>query len=305
MRVAIIDCGTNTFHLLVAEFNKNEKFNIIHKEMKDVKLGKKTIIKNEISPESMQRGINAFKELVSSAKSFNPEKIAATATSAVRSSSNGQVFVDEVFKLTGIRINVIDGNREASLIFKGVKLAAKSINKPVLIMDIGGGSTEFIIAANDEVVFKHSFDLGVARLLQKIKPSDPIKNDEIAGIHKFFDRELGLLKEQITKYHEIDLIGCSGSFESIHSIICKQFYNKSNNGDIVQINDGDFNKVHELLISSSEEKRYGIKGLTSMRVDTIVLADVFINYIKNSYPVKNTFVSYFALKEGVLAEFLT
>ncbi|MFO8066649.1 MAG: hypothetical protein R6U11_03605 [Bacteroidales bacterium] len=251
MKAAIIDCGTNTFHLLLADYDTYGEFNIVHKEMKDVKLGKKTIIKNEISPESMQRGINAFQQLLSSAKSFNPEKILATATSAVRSSSNGQVFVDEVFKLTGVKINVIDGDREASLIFKGVKLAAKSISKPVLIMDIGGGSTEFIIAANDEVVFKHSFDLGVARLLQKIKPSDPIKNNEIAEIHRFFDRELGLLKEQITKYQEIDLIGCSGSFESIHSIICKQFYNKSNNGDIVQINDADFNKVHELLKSAS------------------------------------------------------
>jgi exopolyphosphatase / guanosine-5'-triphosphate,3'-diphosphate pyrophosphatase len=302
---AIIDCGTNTFHLLIAKHDNAGNYEIIHADIRNVKLGQNTILKNEISPEAMQRGIIAFNEFVDKAKEFKSDQIYATATSAVRSSKNGNVFVDEVFDKTGVKINVIDGNREAQLIYNGVKLALSNIDDTVLIMDIGGGSTEFILAKNNTIIYKHSFDLGVARILQKFSPSDPIKSIEISEIKEFLKVQLQPLAEIIAENPVNNLIGCSGSFESIHSIISNELYNKNpNNTEIEKFDNDDFSSVYQKLIKSKEKERYSIKGLIPMRVDTIVLASIFIEFIKSNFGIKNVFVSYFALKEGVLAELL-
>jgi exopolyphosphatase / guanosine-5'-triphosphate,3'-diphosphate pyrophosphatase len=302
---AIIDCGTNTFHLLIAKHDNVGNYEIIHADIRNVKLGQNTILKNEISTEAMQRGIIAFSEFVDKAKEFKSDQIYATATSAVRSSKNGSVFVAEVLSKTGVKINVIDGSREAQLIYSGVKLALSNIDDTALIMDIGGGSTEFILAKNNTIIYKHSFDLGVARLLQKFAPSDPIQNKEISHIQEFLKSELQPLAEMVAKNPVNNLIGCSGSFESIHSIISNELYNKNPiNTKIEKFNNDDFLKVYQKLVISKEEERYSIKGLIPMRVDTIVLALIFIDFVRSFFGIKNLFVSYFALKEGVLAELI-
>ncbi len=304
MRLAIIDCGTNTFHLLVADLDNAGNYSFVYKDIKNVKLGKDTILNNKILPESMERGYKAIDEFISVANKLKSEKTIITATSAVRSADNGNVFVDEVFKRTAVRINVIDGDREADLIYKGVKLAMDDFNDAVLIMDIGGGSTEFILAKNDSIIYKHSFDLGVARLLQKFNPSDPITKKNINEIHDYFNLRLKPLLDQIKKVPVSKLVGCSGSFESLHSMIYSQIYNTPIDKEIkiAPIKENDFRLIYNKLLASTEANRLKMKGLIPMRVDTIVLASVFINYVITTFQINEVFYSAFALKEGVLAE---
>ncbi|MBS4012472.1 MAG: Ppx/GppA family phosphatase [Bacteroidetes bacterium] len=303
MIAAIIDCGTNTFHLLIAEYDNSGNYKILKRLMKNVKLGQNTILNNQISPEAFQRGISAFYELTQVANSFNPNEILAYATSAVRSAENGKEFVEAVYNKTGVSIKVIDGDKEAYYIYNGVALALKNILEPILIMDIGGGSTEFILAENNNIIFKKSFDLGVARILQKFQPQNPITPENIIAINNFLKTELDSLSNIVSQYNVNKLVGSSGSFESVYSIICKELYNVDPDDNIksVSILNNDFLMVYNKLISSSELDRKRIKGLIPMRIDTIVLAVLFIEFVRNQYNINELVFSNFALKEGVLS----
>ena len=141
MLTAIIDLGTNTFNLLIAESYPGKQYKIIYKEELPVKLGEGGITKRIISPAPFTRGIEAIKKHKTTIGKFTVQNIHAFATSAIRRASNGEEFVKTVFNETGIHINIIPGEKEAAYIYKGVKLAGLLNDQPSLIMDIGGEST--------------------------------------------------------------------------------------------------------------------------------------------------------------------
>ncbi|RYD71240.1 MAG: exopolyphosphatase, partial [Sphingobacteriales bacterium] len=176
MRFAIIDLGTNTFHLLIAEAN-NKSFEILYKTNKPVKLGEGRINDNIIIPSAFERGISALKEFRETIDGYHVDKVRATATSAVRSANNGGDFVSAVRKETNIAIEIITGDEEATAIYEGVKLSG-AINDLALIMDIGGGSVEFILCDTEKLIWKKSYNIGAARLMQKYFKSDPISADD-------------------------------------------------------------------------------------------------------------------------------
>ena len=302
-RCAVIDLGTNTFNLLIAEYSHNN-YTILYKEEHPVKIGEGGITKNIIAETPFQRGIDALKKYKDIIQSFNIESIHAFATSAIRSASNGEVFVRTAHLETGISIEVIPGDEEASFIYKGVELAGILDDKPSLIMDIGGGSTEFIIADNKNLFWKQSFNLGVSRLLQKFNPSDPVSTSDLKKLCDFFDETLTPLFEQVKTFKPYEIIGCSGSFESFANMIqMKNNYTKESE-IFIQIDISDFSDLYETLLKSSEAERYQIKGLAAMRVDTIVFAAVFVKHLLKKLKLKKLIASHYALKEGVLSDII-
>jgi exopolyphosphatase/guanosine-5'-triphosphate,3'-diphosphate pyrophosphatase len=190
MIFAVIDLGTNTFNLLIAERLPNCTFRKIFNTKIAVKLGQGTINSGYIADAPFQRGINALKQYQQYILDHNVEHTYAFATSAIRSASNGNEFVMQAKKIAGITITVIDGNEEADLIYHGNRMAVNMTNDISLIMDIGGGSTEFILANKETVFWKHSYLLGAARLLEKFKLSDPITNHETVDFKDYLKHEL-------------------------------------------------------------------------------------------------------------------
>ncbi len=124
-------------------------------------------------------------------KKYEVEEIRAFATSAIRNASNGEEFVEEVEERQfGFRVRIIPGDREAELIYKGVRQAIPLDEKKVMILDIGGGSNEFIICNQKGIIWKHSFELGMARILELFDLSDPITHEEIMALESYFSQEL-------------------------------------------------------------------------------------------------------------------
>jgi exopolyphosphatase/guanosine-5'-triphosphate,3'-diphosphate pyrophosphatase len=200
MTIAIIDLGTNTFNLLVAQSNGSGKYNIIHESKYPVKLGEGGLTKKIITPAAWQRGIDAIEKHMQTAKGLSAEKFFAFATSATRDASNGKEFVAEIYNRFGLKIEVIDGSREATLIYKGVRQAIDLGDECDLILDIGGGSNEIILANSKEIFWLKSFDLGVSRLMQLFNPSDPITNEQIATIESHIQKELTPLFDAVKKH---------------------------------------------------------------------------------------------------------
>jgi exopolyphosphatase / guanosine-5'-triphosphate,3'-diphosphate pyrophosphatase len=174
-----------------------------------------------------------------------------------------------------------------------------------LIMDIGGGSTEFIIANKNEIFWKQSFQLGVSRLLEKFKPSDPITEENIQEIERFLDQTLEPLFTALNKHGSKTLIGSSGSFDTIAEMIAHKFYSieilKGKKKYKFQLD--DYQWAHQYLLDSDIEKRLSTAGIISMRADMIVLSSIFIQYIITRVKIKKMKLSTYALKEGALDQF--
>lgn len=304
--VAIIDLGTNTFNLLVAEIESGKKHKILLNTKLPVKLGEGGLAKNFITPQAFERGIRAIEQHLLNASKYSPEKVFAFATSAVRSAQNGKEFTNEIKQRFNIDVEVIDGDREAELIYKGVREAVPLNENISLIMDIGGGSTEFILANKNEIFWKYSFNLGAARLLEKFNPSDPILLCEVDAICNYLKAELVPLFSALEKFPAAELIGSSGSFDSLAEMIAHKFYNPDilNNTTHYTFNLDDFYHIHDILLKSTKEERLNMKGLVSMRVDMIVISSIFIHLILQECKLSKMRLSTYSLKEGVLAELI-
>ncbi|WP_425392526.1 exopolyphosphatase [Ekhidna sp.] len=300
MRIAVIDLGTNTFHLMIAQVDKNAH-EILHRERKAVKIGEKGINKGEITESAWDRAVAALKEFKKTIEDHQIEKIFATATSAIRNASNGAALVEEIKSQTGIEIEVISGTREAELIHLGASKALDLGAEKNLIMDIGGGSIEFIIADSRKTYWLRSFEVGGQRLVEKFHRADPITSNEIADLHAFFDAELQPLVEACKEHQPSTLIGCSGTFDTLSDIYCEEKgIERDPKATEYLFGKNVFNSIYEDLISKSREERLKIPGMIEMRVDMIVVACVLIDYIVEKLSLTNIRISAYALKEGIL-----
>lgn len=291
---------------MIARVHEDGQFVVIDKEKIPVKLGEGGINNQLISHTPFQRGLKAMKTHKAKIDRFEVDHILAFATSAIRSANNGQEFVDKVFEETGIQIQAISGDREAELIYYGVNQALDLGLKKSLIMDIGGGSTEFIICDRQTMYWRHSFDLGAARLLEEINPSEPITKQEIKRLKAYLKEQLALLWAAC-KIHDVDtLVGSSGSFDSLAETIYYKFHTEGN--PLVKTEyDFDlkyFDSIYKLLINSTIEKRFKLKGLAAMRVEMIVVAVIMIKFVFKKLKMKSMRLSTFSLKEGMLYDFV-
>jgi exopolyphosphatase / guanosine-5'-triphosphate,3'-diphosphate pyrophosphatase len=307
MKIAVIDLGTNTFNLLVAEVNSINHYRILYNTKMPVQLGKGGINKRTITPDAMERGINTLRKYLHRISTFDVEKIYAFATSAVRSADNGFVFTERVKNELGLEVEIISGEKEAELIYYGVKLGTKMNGETSMIMDIGGGSTEFVICNKHEIFWKKSFDIGAARMLEAFKPSDPLTSDEIDKIESYLNSGLQELFQAVKQYNVSTLVGSSGSFDTFAEIIAHKFYEPAIVENITEytFDLDDFLYTHQLLIKSTKEQRLNTPGLIPMRVDMIVIASIFVNLVLQQTGLKNMKLSAYSLKEGVLNELIS
>jgi exopolyphosphatase / guanosine-5'-triphosphate,3'-diphosphate pyrophosphatase len=309
MRAAVIDLGTNTFNLLIVEIGEGPDYKILYNNKLPVKLGKSGIDKKEIRPDAITRGLNAIERHLQTITEYKAEKTFAFATSAIRSARNGDQFVKMVKQRCGLDVEIINGEREAELIYYGVKQAVQLTCEKVLILDIGGGSNEFIIADSENIYWKKSYPLGVARLLSKFRPSDPISIEEIEFISNYLEERLSDLFEELKKHNINTLVGASGSFETIAAMIRADdphFESETGtNPESIDIDLTDFENLYQKLINSTLKERKQMKGLESMRLEMIVLATLVVKFILQKLKLKRLIQSNFALKEGVIYEMLS
>jgi exopolyphosphatase / guanosine-5'-triphosphate,3'-diphosphate pyrophosphatase len=306
LKIAIIDIGTNTFKLMISRVRVSGEVSLIDKEKIPVKLGEGGLHEGKINEQAFLRGVNALKALKSKIDRFQVDLTLAFATSAIRSSLNGKDFVKKVREETGIRIQTISGEKEAELIYFGVRQALDIGPEKALIMDIGGGSTEFIIADRDQIWWKHSFDLGASRLLQEINPSDPIRREEIRHLKDHLREQLSLLWAACEIHPVKTLIGSSGSFDSLAEMIWHRFHTEEN--PLVKteyhFNLAHFDQMYKILLDSTIEKRFRMKGLAPMRVEMIVVAVILIKFVLKKLKLSEMRLSTYSLKEGMLFNYL-
>jgi exopolyphosphatase/guanosine-5'-triphosphate,3'-diphosphate pyrophosphatase len=297
-----MDLGTNTFHLLIVE-GANE----IVREQDAVKLGEGGINKGMIQPEAFERGIKTMQRFHELIVKYHVQQIRAIATSALRSAANGQAFIDEVKTQTGIAIEIIDGDEEAVYIYKGIKAGGCLSQRNSLIVDIGGGSVEFIICNKEQILWEKSFEIGAARLMDRFHRTDPIPPESITALDIYLGDCLKELFTAASNYHIENLVGSSGVFESYAEVIERE---KGKPFDLKKIKDYQFHKgellgLIEKIVRSSHQERLVTKGIIPIRIDMIVTASLLTRFIIEKLGINKVVMSTNSLKEGVLAEMMS
>ena len=298
-RYAVIDIGTNTCNLLIANILPDGSFETVYDRKLPVKLGRGGIHKEILLPEAIERGISALQSHSDTILEYGAGKVKVVGTSALRGAANRDEFLEKVRRLLGLEIEIIDGELEAMLIFKGVHLSLPDPIGKYLIVDIGGGSIEFILAEDNTITWKKSFNIGIARALETIPLSDPVTPAEIQAYEQWFDMHLQELWG-ICKIHQPQiLVGCSGAFDTFMDIYEK----KAPDLKIRKVSQFPLEaywQIHKRLIQSDHQSRSKMQGMDKMRVEMIVIASVFTNFILRRLQIQTLLHTHNALKEGVM-----
>lgn len=307
MRVAIIDIGTNTINLLVADTRAGGSYNIISSTKVTARLGQGGINDGVITPEAMKRGLDAIDTHMRTLASLGKvDKIVAIGTSAMRCAANSDEFSKAVEDKYGFGIHVITGAEEAQMIFDGVKQVMPLGRERVLILDIGGGSCEFVIANKDGVAWAHSYELGMARILDKFKPSDPISHKEIMAIEAYIrqglSQEGASLYDAIRSFPATTLVGTSGSFDTVAALVADRNHPLLNVAlsTSYEIPMPSFEEVFRKIVNSTAEQRKAMGHMDQSRIDLIVPGAIFINFVLTEMRIERLYQCGFALKQGAI-----
>jgi exopolyphosphatase/guanosine-5'-triphosphate,3'-diphosphate pyrophosphatase len=311
-RVAVIDCGTNTFNLrivdLIPDVEKGLRpWSKVFSLRLPVRLGKGGIDKGVIRPDRIARGLDAIGVMREAIRNYQTDEVFLIATSALRDASNSKVFTESVQNRYGYQVQIISGATEAALIQEGVELTySPPEGETVLTLDIGGGSTECVIWDKQKVVWARSFNVGVARLQALFKISDRFGEDAYEKMKPYLDDMLSPLALSLSKTNPSVLVGSSGSFDTFYSLTKSESKNVLNSGkkfhpsaDVIDVQ--KFDDLAELLIRNTLKDRLNMSGMPPDRADLIPYASAIVKWIQNETEIKNFYRSKYALREGVLS----
>lgn len=298
-RFAAIDLGTNTFHILIAEKNDGGGFTKLHQQREYVYLGRNGVA--HINDESYQKGIETLHVFSNLLSKFNVINYKITGTETFRNADNGKKFIEEVKLNFNLDIDIIDGQEEAEYIYKGVKEYLSSPSGKYLIMDIGGGSVEFIHFDADKMLYSESFPIGISVLYNNFQKSDPLTSEQISETQNWIRNKLQNLTDYLQDKNVDALIGSAGSFEVLTSIL-----NAALNRDIQgEFSTEEYLQIYKEIMPLSKEARLQYPGIPKERVTLIPIAMVLIDFVLNHYKIDKVLVSPYALKEGIISDFIS
>ncbi len=298
---AVIDLGTNTFHLMVASVEENA-LKVHCKLQIPVMIGEKGINDGFIAELAYERGMKALSLFKDQLLIYPVTDLKVFGTSAIRDARNGLQFIEEAENRFGFKIKAISGELEASLIYEGVRRSIPITDQPILVMDIGGGSVEFSIGLKEQIWWKKSYAIGAARLMDKFHHHDPILTEEVLSLQYYLEKELVELKQEASKYQIGILVGAAGSFETLHDVLQLDFNCKAKQmkGMASEITLENLQFFCDKMISFNHAERKSLQGMLIFRSEMIVVSAILMDVVARITNVKRVIISEYALKEGML-----
>jgi exopolyphosphatase/guanosine-5'-triphosphate,3'-diphosphate pyrophosphatase len=301
MKKAVIDLGTNTFHLMITDAGRT-----LFRESRPTKIGKSGINQGLITDEATGRALTVLRYFrgVIDQHQIPVEQVVAIGTSAIRNAGNQAEFIERIRQETGIVIRTISGDEEAGYIYAGVRAAGALDEKMALVIDIGGGSVEFILCTERRVYWKQSFEIGGQRLLERFMDTDPISPSAVSRLNRFFQEQLLPLTNAVHQYAPVVLVGSSGSFDTLIDLqfMHEKGYLPDESQTAFNLPLSEFQRSYELLLTRNHAERMQLPGMIELRVDMIVVGVCLIDYVLRAYGIQQIRVSTYSLKEGVLAD---
>lgn len=308
--LAAIDLGTNSLHMVVVQIQpKLPAFSIIAREKDTVRLGDRDKKTGNLTPAAMERAIAALKRFQGIAQSLNAEQILAVATSAVREAPNGRDFLKQVETDLGLSVNLISGQEEARRIYLGVLSGMEFNNKPHIIIDIGGGSTELILGDSHEPRSLSSTKVGAVRLTAELIATDPISIGEFQYLQAYVRGQLERPVEELRAFlqpgEQPRLVGTSGTIETLVTMHAREKLGTnpfSLNGYQLTLN--DLRDLVNRLRRLNYLERAAIPGMSERRSEIIVAGAVILQEAMTLLGIESLTVCERSLREGVIVDWM-
>jgi exopolyphosphatase/guanosine-5'-triphosphate,3'-diphosphate pyrophosphatase len=301
LRLAAIDVGSNSLHMIVAQIGVDGAVTTLWRAKEMVGLGRASFPSRRLSREAMEQAILALRRFQQEAYTRHCEKIVAVATSAVREASNGGDFILRARRELGINLRVVSARDEARLIYLGVRHAVDLKGGPHLIVDIGGGSVEFIVADEHRPLLLESRKLGAARMTAQFVKSDPIDAGDLEALLEHYDRELMPIIQNIEDFKPTHALGTSGTLENLAEM-CGSINDGNGQPGIIEAE--RLSRLVGKLIESRAKDREKLQGLDAQRRDQIIAGALLANELMRRLNLRKIELCRSALREGILVEYL-
>jgi exopolyphosphatase/guanosine-5'-triphosphate,3'-diphosphate pyrophosphatase len=308
--LAAIDIGTNSIHMVVVQIDPTlPAFTIIAREKDTVRLGDRDPKTGNLTPEAIERAIAALQRCKDLATSMNAAHIVAVATSATREAPNGLEFLERVESEVGIFVNLISGQEEARRIYLGVLSGMDFQNQPHVIIDIGGGSTELILADSQEPRFLSSTKVGAVRLTREFVTTDPISEAECAYLRAYvrgmLERAVDELRYYVKPGEQLRLVGTSGTIETlaiIHALEKQGEVPNPLNG--YQMSRKDLREMVKRFAAMNYEQRFAIPGMSDKRAEIILAGATILLEAMTMLGLETITICERSLREGVIVDWM-
>lgn len=300
MKIGAIDIGTNSMRLLIADYINGSLLNR-EKYVNTTRIGQGVDKQGYIVDEAISRNVNALKEFLDICNKKGCEHVFAMGTSALRDSKNTDEFIRIVKDKTGIDLEIISGLEESNLGFLGVLEGLEEDNK-IFVIDIGGGSTEFIIGDKDGIEFAKSENIGALRMTEKFLKDEQINNIEFDNMKNFIKEEIKTTLSIIKQRNVKKLVGIGGTITSLSAINQKlEIYSmqKIHNSKLSQ---KEVEKILQNLINMTLSDKKQLKGLQPKRADIITAGVEILNIIMKELRINEIIVSEYDNLEGLICQ---
>jgi exopolyphosphatase/guanosine-5'-triphosphate,3'-diphosphate pyrophosphatase len=303
MRIAAIDIGTNSVHMIVCRIRPDLSFEVIDREKDMIRMGAGSLDGRALTASTMSTAMQTLSKFKRLADSHGVDEIIASATSAVREAENGGDFVAAVRRNLGIRVRVISGTEEARLIHQAAAYATGVGARAAVVIDIGGGSTEITLGTARRMQIGRSFKLGVIRLTERFVKSDPVTRREERRMAKRIRKEIRSFAKQVRKRGFRRVIGTSGTILALGPLAmgARRVPNEVRN---LRVDARDFRRLRKRLTELTLEERLKLPGLDPRRADLSVAGAVLIDELLSELGADDISLCDFALREGLVLDYI-
>ncbi len=304
MRLAAIDIGTNSIHMIVVKVRPDLSFEVIDREKDMIRLGAGGLDGRSITPTAMAAALQTLAKFKRLAETHKVDEIVAAATSATREADNGGDFIAEVDRLTGIKIRVISGTEEARLIHIAAGYGVDIGPSTAVVIDIGGGSVEVTLGTATQLALGKSFKVGVIRLTERFVKSDPLSHHDERRLIKHLNREMGVYLDQVASRGFDRVIGTSGTILSLGALASSASDSGLEEVRNRRVTAKSLHRLRKKLTHLSLEERLAMPGLDPRRADLSVGGSVLLDTIIRRLGADEFTLCDLALREGLVLDYI-
>ena len=298
-RLAGLDLGTNTFLLLIADVRENALAPLFEKETV-VRLGKGVDAHGNLNDEAMQRGLACMREYAALAREYGCEKISAVGTSALRDAKNREAFLQLLQQETGIAVNVISGETEARLTYRGALSNKRTLPEPLAIIDIGGGSTEVVFGTHTQITRARSADIGSVRLTERIFQHDPVRAEEVQTFRAVVEQVMRDTWPFAELENVASMLGTAGTITTLAAMAQGLTQYEPERIDNFALSFNTLSEIVATLVRLPIAERKQLPGLSPGRADVILAGALLLETFMRIYRFEQIVVSNRGLRHGVV-----
>ena len=305
MRFAGVDIGTLTCRLLIADLSPGGKLIEVRSERRILRLGEGVDQTKQLSDAAMDRVLCCLREWREMIDASHVDAAAAVATSAVRDAENRDEFLDRVKREVGFEVELISGEEEAMRTMLGIRSGLPLGVTDVLALDIGGGSTEFILDRPGQNPVVRSIDIGVVRLCERLLQHDPPTNEEIGQAREWVTKETKAAIAGMDNYQRATFVGTAGTITSLAAMAQKLPAYEPARIHNYRLQLSTIQEIEQTLLSRKKAGRAGLPGLEKGREEVIAAGAIIIRTTMETLGITRVLVSDLGLREGVLLDLAT